>query len=268
MKTQTKWAIILGITGGFGSAIATVLAEAGFNIIGVHFDLAEKADTANNLQQEIEACGVQAQFFNINAANLKTIQQCLENLMHDDILHPGDVNILVHAIAFGSLLPFIPYNDNAASTEIISQAQMNMTMNTMAHSFLYWTQQLITRKLITKGSKLFALTSIGSSHVLPSYGAVSAAKSALESHIRQLACELAPYEIAVNALRPGITATDAMMQIPNSASLIRRAEANNPHQRITTPYQVAEILLKLASIEDNWMTGNVIGVDGAEKYTL
>ncbi len=59
------------------------------------------------------------------------------------------------------------------------------------------------------------MTSSGGARVLPFYGPVSAAKAALESHIRQLAVELAPHGITANAIRAGVTATPAAQKIPN-----------------------------------------------------
>ena len=60
------------------------------------------------------------------------------------------------------------------------------------------------------------MTSAGGHRVWPTYGAVSAAKAALESHVRQLAVELAPFGISVNALQAGVTDTPAARRIPGS----------------------------------------------------
>jgi len=61
--------------------------------------------------------------------------------------------------------------------------------------------------------RIFSMTSSGSTRVFATYGAVSAAKAALESHTRQLALELAPHGITVNALRGGVTNTPALRKI-------------------------------------------------------
>ena len=108
------------------------------------------------------------------------------------------------------------------------------------------------------------MTSAGAHRVVPSYGAVSAAKAALESHIRQLALELAPRGITVNAIRAGITDTPALRKIPGHESLIEGAAEKNPGGRMTTPRDVAEAIATLAMGETHWITGGVIGVDGGE----
>ena len=72
----------------------------------------------------------------------------------------------------------------------MTQAQMDMTLDVMAHSLVYWTQDLVAAGLLGTGAHVFAMTSAGGHRIWPSYGAVSAAKAALESHCRQLAVEL------------------------------------------------------------------------------
>jgi len=97
---------------------------------------------------------------------------------------------------------------------------------------------------------------------------VSAAKCALESHVRQLAVELAPRGVSVNAIRAGVTLTESFLRIPESGELTERARAFNPHGRLTTPEDVAETVVLLARSRSSWLTGNVIGVDGGEFLTI
>ena len=108
------------------------------------------------------------------------------------------------------------------------------------------------------------MTSAGDHIVWPAYGAVSAAKSALESYVRQLAVELAPRRIAVNALRAGVTDTPALRKIPGNQEMIDRVQKMHPAGRLTTPADVAGALVALCQPGCGWVSGNVIGVDGAE----
>jgi len=134
----------------------------------------------------------------------------------------------------------------------------------MANSLVYWTQDLLFGGLLAPGARVFAMTSAGDHIVWPSYGAVSAAKAALESYVRQLAVELAPKGIAVNALRAGVTDTPALRKIPGNEKMIERIGAMHPAGRLTTPPDVAGALVALCSEHAGWVSGNVIGVDGAE----
>ena len=108
------------------------------------------------------------------------------------------------------------------------------------------------------------MTSEGAVKNVPTYGPVSAAKAALESHSRQLALELIPHGITVNCIRAGVTDTPALRRIPGHEELRQFARERNPGGRLTTPEDVGEAIVALASPRLGWMTGNTIGVDGGE----
>ena len=110
------------------------------------------------------------------------------------------------------------------------------------------------------------MTSSGGDRVMPTYGAVSAAKAALESHCRQLALELAPRGITANAIRAGVTDTPALRKIPGAEHMIAEAAGQNPHGRLGTPEDVVRCMVALAVPETDWMTGNTIRVDGGEDF--
>jgi enoyl-[acyl-carrier protein] reductase III len=141
---------------------------------------------------------------------------------------------------------------------------MDMTLDIMAHSLVYWVQSLVWRNLMGQGGRIYAMTSAGSTRIFPTYGAVSAAKAALESHIRQLAYELAPLGITINAIRAGVTDTPALRKIPGHEKMAEVAAARNPMGRMTTPADVAAAIAVLCQEGTHWMTGTVIGVDGGE----
>ena len=141
---------------------------------------------------------------------------------------------------------------------------MDMTLRVMAHSLVYWVQDLVRRQLLVRGSRVYALSSGGSARVMVPYGAVSAAKAALESHARQLALELGPRGIAVNCLQPGVTDTPALRAIPGHERWVQEALQRNPGGRLTTPEDVATVLVTLADPSITWVSGTVIPVDGGE----
>ena len=111
------------------------------------------------------------------------------------------------------------------------------------------------------------MTSSGSLAAWPAYGAVSAAKCALESHVRQLAVELAPKQITANAIMAGVTDTPALKKIPGSDQITRKALERNPSGRLTLPEDVANCLVALSGPGTGWMTGNILRVDGGESVS-
>ncbi len=259
---HNRWAVILGASSGFGAAAARALAEAGMHICGIHLDVGPARDRAHAVVADIEAAGREARFFNVNAASRRhraRVLAQLEQLLSGAPYPP--VHLLLHTLAFGSLRPFIHRESEAATTE----AQLEMTLRVMAHSLVYWTQDLVRAELLGAGSRIYALTSAGSERVIPSYGAVSAAKAALESHTRQLALELAPRGIAANCLMPGVTDTPALRAIPEHARILAEVQARHPAGRLTTVEDVAQLLVALAHPRVTWLSGAVIPIDGGER---
>ncbi|MFJ5551368.1 SDR family oxidoreductase [Streptomyces sp. NPDC093225] len=261
MLTSTKgtWCLILGASSGMGRATALAMAKEGANIFGVHFDSAARLEAVDELTDELRELGAEVSFHNANAASKKTRAELVEQLK--EVTGGAGVRVVLHSLAFGSLLPFIP---STGEPSVITPRQMDMTIDVMAHSLVYWVRDLHTAGLLARGAKVFTLTSHGDNRVIPHYGAVSAAKSALVSHVRQLAVELAPSGIAVNALRAGVTQTPALERIPGSDDLIQRARQANPHGRATVPEDIAEAVALLSASDSSWLTGNVISVDGGE----
>jgi enoyl-[acyl-carrier protein] reductase III len=263
---RERWAVVLGASSGFGGAVSTGWARAGYNIIGVHLDLRGTIESANAVRDTIAATGVQVVFHNGNAADDEkraAVVAAIGALFAERRAAGADpyVAAFLHSLAFGATLPYIT---EAEGVRELSRKQLEMTVDVMAHSLVYWVRDLFHAGLFGHGSRLYAMTSEGASLAVPTYGAVSTAKAALEAHIRQLALELMPYGITVNGIRAGVADTPALHRIPKWERLLAEAMHRNPSGRITRPEDVADALVALASPLTHWMTGNVIGVDGGE----
>ena len=256
------WALILGASSGFGEATALALARAGMSIVGVHLDRKATLPNAERIAAAIVGLGRRALFFNVNAADAARRAEVLDAV--DQELgargEQGQVRVLLHSLAFGTLRPLVADNPK----EAVTKDQMDMTLDVMAHSLVYWTQDVVSRGLMGAGGRIFAMTSGGGTRVLPNYGPVSGAKAALESHVRQLAMELAPRHITANAVRAGVTDTPALQKIPGSDRIKAGALARNPFGRLTTTEDVARAIVAFSHSSTYWMTGNTLGVDGGE----
>jgi enoyl-[acyl-carrier-protein] reductase (NADH) len=267
---RERWALILGASSGMGEASAIALAEAGYNIVGIHLDFRAAIGHVEEVKARIAALGREAIFINMNAADdekradaLATISERFEQRRAAGA-HPY-LRVVLHSLAFGSLLPLIADDPKGA----ISRKQLEMTLDVMANSLVFWVQDLYRAGFLERGSKVYAMTSEGSTRVVPTYGAVSAAKAALESHCRQLAMELAKVGsgVSVNAIRAGVTITPALMKIPEHDAIIQASVRRNPSGRMTTPQDVGAAVVALSEGGLDFMTGNVIGIDGGEYIT-
>ncbi len=259
MASNERWALILGASSGFGAACTRALADAGFNIFGVHFDLKTTLPRALQVKADVEAKGRQAVFFNKNVADDRNRAEIIAKLQ-EQLTGGGTIAIMLHSVAFGNLKPFIADKPEDA----VDRKAMEMTLDVMANSLVYWTQDLVRAGLLARGSKVCSMTSSGSHRVINGYGPVSAAKAALESHTRQLALELVGRGISVNCFQAGVTDTPAFRMIPNHDKIKEQILMMHPDGRMTQPEDVARTLVALMDPRVDWVTGTVIRVDGGE----
>jgi enoyl-[acyl-carrier-protein] reductase (NADH) len=260
---RQPWALILGASSGFGEATALALAAGGYDICGVHLDRRQGMAHVDEIKAQITGHGRKALFFNGNAADDDNRANVLAELK--PAVGSGYVRVMLHSLAFGTLKPYLTPDVDGG----ITRKNMEMTLDVMANSLVYWAQDVWRAGLFGEGSKVYAMTSEGSSRVIPSYGAVSAAKSALESNCRQLAMEFAKLKtgVTVNAIRAGVTKTPALMQLPEAQDLIDHALRRNPMGRLATVQDVADAIVTLSGEGTHWISGNVLGVDGGELIT-
>jgi enoyl-[acyl-carrier protein] reductase III len=266
---RERWALILGASSGMGEATSLALARAGYRICGIHLDFRAALAHVDDVKARIEATGSEALFINMNAADDEKRAAALAALGERFARSRAEgrepyVRVVMHSLAFGSLVPFLTEDPKAGA----DRKKMEMTQDVMANSLVYWVQDLWRGGFLGRGSRIFAMTSEGSSRVVPSYGVVSSAKAALESHVRQLAMELARLDTGVtaNAIRAGVTVTPALMKIPEHDAIIEAATRRNPTGRMTTPQDVAEAIVALSE-GAGFINGEVIGVDGGEFIT-
>lgn len=256
---QEYWALILGASSGFGGAVSVKLAQDGFNIFGVHLDRQATMPNVERIVEEIKSNGVEAEFFNVNAADEFKRNEVLSSIKNK-IGNQPLIKVIMHSLAFGTLKPFVSFKDE----QTISKAQMEMTLDVMAHSLVYWVQDVVKNNLLSKSARIFAMTSSGGHSAIPFYGAVSAAKASLESHVRQLAVELGPLGASVNSIMAGVTDTPALRKIPGNVEMLEIAKRKNPHNKLTTPEDIAKVISLLCKDGGEWISGGLVHADGGE----
>jgi enoyl-[acyl-carrier protein] reductase III len=259
MANKQPWALILGASSGFGEATALELARAGMNIFGVHMDRRDQLDRVDALQEKIRQLGRECHFVNDNATLDDTRKECVAELAKRMTDPPGTLRVLMHSLVYAAYKPLV------GAEEVIRRQQLELTVDVMGNSLIYWVQDCLWAGVLDRGARVFAMTSIGGSRAWPQYGPAAAAKAALESHIRQLAVELAPAGITANAILAGVTDTNALRQIPGYQKILESARQRNPSRRLTQPEDVARTIAALCHPATYWLTGNVLHVDGGEN---
>ena len=253
---MNDWAVILGASSGIGAECANALAQKGINIYGVY--LRKKKSDIEKIENNLKKYNVKTIYKKANASNEVSRKKIVQELSEIKNIR---IKFFIHSIAFGTLKKMIDKENQ------LMKKNIEMTLDVMCNNFIYWTQDLFEKSLFNKGSHIISMTSAGGRKNWKNYGAVSMAKSAIESATRQLSIELAKHEIAVNSIQAGVTDTSALRKIPGSDLMIANAKKNNPHNRLTQTSDIGDFLAILTHYESSWLTGNIIRLDGGEDIT-
>ena len=253
---MNDWAVILGASSGIGAECANALAQKGINIYGIY--LRKKKSDIEKIENNLKKYNVKIIYKKANASNEIARKEIVQELSEIKNIR---IKFFIHSIAFGTLKKMIDKENQ------LMKKNIEMTLDVMCNNFIYWAQDLFEKSLFNKGSHILSMTSAGGRKNWENYGAVSMAKSAIESATRQLSIELAKHEIAVNSIQAGVTDTNALRKIPGSDLMIANAKKNNPHNRLTQTSDVGDFLAILTHYESSWLTGNIIRLDGGEDIT-
>lgn len=258
-----QWAVILGASSGLGLATAKKLASHGMNLCLVYrarrsdnAGIVEVFDTIKKLH------GIQIAHHNVDAMKAENRIAVLEHLK-GTMQATGSVKVLVHSIAKGNLKPMY----SAKETTTLQNDDFRLTIDSMAVSLYDWTKEIIAHELFAADARIISFTSEGNTKAWPHYGAVSAAKAALEAITRSIALEMAPLGIKANCIQAGVTDTASFRMIPGSDVIRENTLLRNPNKRLTTPEDVAAVVYLLTRAEAKWITGTTIPVDGGEHLS-
>jgi enoyl-[acyl-carrier protein] reductase III len=246
-----KVALVTGSGRGIGRAIALRLAECGADLV---INYVHNQQPAEEIAEEIRALGRDALVVRANIGKM----DALDNLFTQIKEHYGHLDILVANAASGFNRPAMQQKESG----------WDHTLNVNTRSFLFAVQQAVPLMVKSGQGKIVAITSPGAERVMPEYVAVGASKAALNALVRYLAVELAPQDISVNAISPGIVETDALKHFTfmQDEQVIPRAIAATPAGRLVTPQDIANAVCFLCSPLAEMIRGQVLVVDGG--YTL
>ena len=149
---REPWALVLGASSGFGEATARALAADGYAIAGVHLDRRQGQARVEEIKAAIAAHGREAFFRNMNAADDEQRDAFIADLRtrFAELQAGGGrpyVRVVLHSLAFGTLKPFLA----AEAADAINRKNMEMTLDVMANSLVYWAQDLWRAGLLERG---------------------------------------------------------------------------------------------------------------------
>jgi enoyl-[acyl-carrier protein] reductase III len=247
MIFEGKIALITGSSRGIGQAIALHFARLGAHVV---INYVHNQEPAEETAQQIRAMGRKALVVRANVGKIEHLERLFQTVEQE----------------FGALDIFISNAASGFNRTALQQRPEGWehTMNVNARAFLFGTQLAVPLMEKRAAGKIVAITSQGSVRVMPDYVSVGASKAALESLTRYLAVELAPKNIAVNAVSPGVVETDALQHFASLSdpTVLQRAIQHTPAGRIATPQDVACVVAFLCSEQAFMIRGQVIVVDG------
>lgn len=253
---QDQYGIILGGSSGLGYASAVKLAQHGMNLIVLYRASRLQRDEIEQQFNKLRDYEIELLVLNMDAAREDNIAKAI--LEMSDFLKSNKLSLLLHSISKGNLKPMM-------GEHVLNTGDFQQTVHSMGISLYSWVSQLYQHNMFAKPARIISFTSEGSSKPMTGYAAVSAAKSVLESITRSIVLEFASEQITANCIQAGVTDTESLQRIPGYDELKSESLKRNPQHRLTVPQDVADVVYLLARSESQWMTGNVIKVDGGES---
>lgn len=250
-----KIVLVTGSGRGIGREIALRFAREGAHVIVNFF---RQREPAEETAVAIRALGRQALVVKANVGDLDH----LARLYHEIEQHFGGLDILIHNAASGYNRPVLEQKPRG----------WDWTLNINARSLLFGAQHAVPLMRRRGGGAIVAISSLGSQRVLREYSVVGTSKAALEALVRYLAVELAPEQIIVNAVSPGIVHTDALQHFEafrdNDNQLLDTVRQHTPTGRLCTPADIANVVCFLCSPAAHMICGQTLIIDGGHSLLM
>ena len=241
---ERKTVMITGCNRGIGKEAVRLFAERGYNLICcIRKENEEFSAFISELKENNK---IDADILYFDMTDEDSIKEALKPILKDR--RRIDVLINNAGIATGGFLQMTS----------MKQLKEVFQINYFSHVLI---TQLITKLMMRqKSGCIVNMGSVAGLDNFAGYTAYGASKAAMMSFTRTIARELAPYNIRVNAIAPGLTDTGMAGQMEEKAwkEMVERTDMN----RLGRPNEIAQMMLFLASDEASFITGQVLGVNG------
>jgi gluconate 5-dehydrogenase len=241
-----KTALVAGASRGIGLAIAQHLAEAGARTTLA----ARSADKLQEHAQALQARGFEASAVRLDLADSESIRAALEELQTPDIL--------VNVAGTNIRKSFPEY----------TEAEYEHIMRTNLHGIVELTQKIGARMIARgAGGKIVMIGSLMSLLGLPYLSVYAMTKGALGQLTKALAAEWGRYNIQVNCIAPGFIVTDLNRQMWEPVRMREWLKGAQANPRLGAPDDIAPLAVFLAGRGADYITGQIIAVDGGYSTT-
>jgi NAD(P)-dependent dehydrogenase (short-subunit alcohol dehydrogenase family) len=241
MSFENKTAIVTGSRRGIGKGIAVALAREGCNVVISDIDQKDCEEVA----EEMKKLGVKALGIKCDVSNKADV----EELFKKTVKEFGKLDILVNN---AGIFPFISFKD-------MKETDWDKVLSVNLKSVFLCSQE--AAKIIPEGGRIITISSIASIVGFEGLVHYCASKGGINALTRALALELAPKKITVNAIAPGYIDTPGT-NVSSNEEVRKQTIAMIPLARTGQPEDIANAVLFLASDKTDYITGQIIIVDG------
>jgi len=244
---KNKVAIITGARRGMGKSHALLLAKAGAKVVVSDISLEDCEKVVN----EIEKANGQAIAVKCDVTQKKQVDEMIDKA----IKKWGKIDILVNNAGIAPMIPFLE----------ITEQDWDKTLDINLKGYFLCAQACAKQMAKQKSGVIVNIASVamGQQGVgFPNIVHYCASKGGIAAMTEAMAIELAPHNIRVNAVSPGMIETPMIDTIKKDPKAIEGLLARVPMHRVGKPEEVSNLVLFLASDASSYMTGSVVVIDG------
>jgi NAD(P)-dependent dehydrogenase (short-subunit alcohol dehydrogenase family) len=241
--------VITGGSGGIASACARQFLKDGASVSLIARNREKLEETAAGLRDEFGS-STALQLIAGDALQRDDVRQAL----HQAQEFAGRLDGCVATVGGGDIKPLLMHDENSFMEELRFNIQ---------GAFLVL--KYATPLLKVNGGSIVCVSSDAAKLVFPWLSAYTTAKSALEGLVRAAAEELSSFNIRVNAVRPGLTRTDATRALFEQDEVYAAFAAEKPLGRLGEPEDIAHGIRYLIGPESSWVTGQSFAIEGGNE---
>ena len=252
---EGKTALVTGGGRGIGKAIALVMAEAGADIAIAARTFSQLEETAH----EIRALGRRATPIQVDVSDSKQVDIMVEQAT-DEL---GQIDILINNAGIGRGGAVVPLPDGASEVRM-SDETWREVIDTNLNSTFYCCRAVAPQMIARREGKVINVASTNAVIAYPEGAPYQSSKAVVKMLTKVLAGEWAPYNVKVNGIGPGWFITDMTKALFEDPDFYDRTLADTPLGRLTDLRDLGLLAVYLASPASDWMTGQMLYLDGGE----